>query len=67
MIAKPNRDAKTNPQGDKACWCYGCDRYMVQDGARCPVCGAKYGTRRRKISKRNAVFPMTLEADGGEK
>lgn len=66
MIAKPNRDAKTNPQGDKSCWCNGCDRNLVQDGHRCEVCGWKNRTKRRKVSKRNVVSTFMYE-DGEER
>lgn len=32
-------------------WCYGCDRFMVENGMKCPVCGNKYGVKIKKPNK----------------
>jgi len=41
-----NRSMKRKPRGHSG-WCYGCDRCMVFDGQKCPVCG------RRQVPSRN--------------
>lgn len=43
----PNRDKYTKPKLGRF-WCWGCDRYLLAIGQKCPVCGTRDKTKRRK-------------------
>ena len=40
ITEKINRIKKTYPKTGRY-WCYGCDRSLVWQGRKCPVCGQK--------------------------
>jgi len=46
-IYDTNRDISRRPKSSKG-WCWGCDRCMVRDGQKCPVCGTRNGHKRNK-------------------
>lgn len=48
MIEKRyNRIQKTEPKLAKF-WCYRCDRAMLHPGGKCPICGLRDKSKRRK-------------------
>lgn len=47
-----NREKKTEPRHGRA-WCPGCDAALVGDGEKCPVCGTRLLSKRRKGNPRN--------------
>ena len=49
VIAHENRIKAQQPRG-RSGWCMGCDRALVRDGQKCPVCGHKETNRAKKIS-----------------
>ena len=44
---KTNREKKLQPKQGKF-WCWGCDRCLVVEWSKCPVCGFRNGKRRNK-------------------
>jgi len=42
-----NRDKVLEPRKVRF-WCPSCDRALISDGARCPVCGKRKLPKRRK-------------------
>lgn len=42
-----NRDRNTEPVRVRT-WCGGCDAALVPDGTKCPVCGHRKKTKRRR-------------------
>lgn len=49
IMAHLNRIKAQQPRG-RSGWCIGCDRALVRDGQKCPVCGHKETNRAKKIS-----------------
>jgi rRNA maturation endonuclease Nob1 len=47
-LDKHNRVEKTKPKKGKY-WCYGCDRALVSQGQKCPVCGQRSIGKHSKI------------------
>jgi rRNA maturation endonuclease Nob1 len=48
-----NREKKLTPKKTGLAWCFGCDRYLLNDGNKCAICGKRHGVRRFKATKRN--------------
>ena len=44
---KTNREKVLSPRTKKF-WCYGCDRFLIKGGQKCPNCNKRYGRRRFK-------------------
>ena len=42
-----NRDKKTEPKLGQY-WCYACDAALVSKGGKCPRCGMRDESKRRK-------------------
>ena len=42
-----NREKKRHPKGGLS-WCRGCDRCLVAEQQKCPVCGYRGGLKRDK-------------------
>lgn len=49
IMAHLNRIKAQQPRG-RSGWCMGCDRALVKDGQKCPVCGHKETNRAKKPS-----------------
>lgn len=39
QVPLTNRQKKKKPKSDKRFWCGGCDREVVSENEKCPVCG----------------------------
>lgn len=59
-IGKPNRIKRTKPKKGKY-WCLGCDRYLISQGKKCPVCGFK--DIRWTLKKDNNMEQLDSEVD----
>jgi len=42
-----NREKRLKPKSGQV-WCNGCDRYVVADWKKCPVCGTRNNIKRFK-------------------
>jgi len=48
VTEKKGREQKTYPVTAHKLWCFGCDAYQVNMTEKCPHCGFKFKTQKRK-------------------
>lgn len=56
-IGKYNRLQKKKSKGG-IYWCYGCDRQLVGDVKKCPICGYRNGHGRKNKKDNGFTFQM---------
>ena len=48
QVPLTNREKKKKPKSDKRFWCGGCDRQIVAENEKCPVCGWFFKTKQAR-------------------
>lgn len=52
---KTNRQKRMTPRGRTLTWCNRCDRNMIYDGEKCPVCNSVQGPIKRRLKKETSA------------